>query len=516
MKKFIVLCILAQLLFSCDFLDFFGPYDGNNNYEGLGKDEFYAKNFSGTTITNYKLKASLLAEGRYCNVWVENSAGVGNATAQGVADAYDNNIYKKMIDTFSIRDFSFLGYNFSDIMEFADFLTDEDGKLTILLLDIKDGYRKGVNEAYYAGYFWSGDIFPNDPNDKDLKYSNERDMIYIDTYPGMSTDAMKKEAYSTLAHEMQHLMNLVTTFVERSTVANGKITSVSPMNTWIDEGLASAAEWLYADNQKGDRIDWFNNNGEGTGSNKISGLINKGNNFFVWNNRTSENPYANLDDYATVYIFFQWLRLQTSTPAGTSIYKDIITSEYNDYTAVLTAFNKNVSANKYANWGALLKDWMAANYINASTGRYGYMNEPYLKDLKASTITAGTTTVDLYPGEGVYSKTSSAGSTYPQGTTIMYAGLNKTSPQVSDSNVFANGALLTYNINTIVGGSAEKGTTTGVALSVDAASPEGRSARPFTGPYRIDAGDLLRRGGNDAGVQSMDFSGLLKGLEVDE
>jgi hypothetical protein len=179
----------------------------------------------------------------------------------------------------------------------------------------------------------------------------------------------------------------------------------------------------------------------------------------------------------------------------------------------MNALNAKTSDN-YSDWGTLLKTWLAANYINASTGRYGYMNEPVLKDLKAPTVATGTTSLRLYPGEGVYSITSSSGSTYPQGQIIKYAGLNRTSPQVSDTSTYAGGALLTYNINTDIKGDYDQGTTTGVSSNAVINSQVRFVTPPLSGPYRIDAGDLLRRnGGNYAGISGMDFSDSLKALK---
>jgi hypothetical protein len=511
MKKFLpVTAVLVLLFFSCDL-------DGKPNKENPNNTRtktFWAQNLA--TTVHYQLQAELLAEGTYCKVWVEKNSGVSANTARNMANAYDNNIYQKMIDVFSIRNFTYSGYNFSNIMELADALTDGDGKLTILLLDIKDGYRQGVNDSYVAGYFWAGNFYPPDLMPSVTRYSNQCDMIYVDISPGVPGS---DDSNMTLAHEMQHLMNFVTSNVKRS---NG-------MDLWIDEGLSSAAEWVYLGRHDQSKLNWFNNNGvyDNNSTKVISSSIDEGNNFFVWENRvTDSNPYPILDDYATVYFFFQWLRLQAGEDANTlalqSIYKDIITSTQYNHTAVLNALNAKAQEN-YSDWGTLLKTWLAANYINAPGGPYGYRSELVLKDLKAPTVAPGTTTVELYPGEGVYSITNSAGSTNAQGQNIRYAGLKESPAQVSDDNVYAGGALLTYNINTDAADAQEQGITTGVAASVSAAvsaaasaASGGRSALPFTGPYRIGAGDLLRRNGKDESFSGFNFSVPLREIVIHE
>jgi hypothetical protein len=287
-----------------------------------------------------------------------------------------------------------------------------------------------------------------------------------------------ENVFPTLAHEMQHMMNYVT----RRIILGGN--NFTTMDIWIDEGLSSAAEYIVSDGKHSkDRIDWYNENGESRVG--INGLIDQGNNFFVWGNHEKENPYAVLDDYATVYLFFQWLRLQK----GNGVYRDIISSNNSNYRAIEDATGED--------WDTLLKSWMAANYINSSTGVYGYKGD--IQAVTTHTVPAGKTKISLYPGEGVYSLTD-AGDTIPSqdiniNKNIKYTGLNKAAVEVSDSVVFAAGRLLTYNMNPVIYGRAETGITTGKAASVNIA-PMGRSVTSsYSGPYRIGAGDVLSRNG---------------------
>ena len=451
----LLIIFITFLFLSCDlFLDVKVDNSGN----------FWATNYS--TEKNYRVKAELFAEGKYCNVWVERGSGVSKEQAKTVASIYDTKIHGLMINAFGIENPSYDGRDFPDIMKVADYLGDGDGKLCILLLDIKDDYKAGVNESYVAGYFWS-DNFLN------IQESNKCDMIYLDTYPGMGIKNKNIEnVFPTLAHEMQHMMNFVTRIIKNSSTS---------MDTWIDEGLSSAAEYIVSDGEYSkERVEWYNENGDSKVN--IKGLIDQGNNFFVWNNHGLENQYAILDDYATVYLFFQWLRLQK----GDEVYRDIISSNNNNYRAIEEATGEE--------WNTLLKNWMAANYINSGTGVYGYKGE--IPIITTHTATAGKTEISLYPGEGVYSLTDANGTTpNTGGTNIRYAGLNKTAG-VSDSSVFASGRLLTYNINNKSNGSMEKGTTTGKTASVYITP--GRSAVPsYSGPYRIGAGDILSRNGKN-------------------
>ena len=481
-KLLLIICICSLLLASCDLLlDILFSEGGsgslNNDPVDPSFGNFWATDFK--TNKDYRVDAELLAAGDYCNVWVEKGSGINNAKAREVANHYDTKIYPKMIDNFSIKNFSYkIGNNnlqFDNIMDFADWYVDDDKKLCILLLDIKDNYNGISNTSYVAGYFWSGDFL------KAYEKSNERDMIYIDIKPGLDLDKIE-ETYKTLAHEMQHLMNFATSIYLRAPKNDqGQITGLVYMDTWIDEGLSAAAEWVYSGQYSLDRIDWFINNGQ-RNSLTVKGLIDKGNTFFVWNNH-KENTYAVLDDYATVNLFFHWLRLQTNN----NIYRQIITSAQKDYRAVANAFNTTASENY--SWDELIKTWFAANYINASSGRYGYRNDTVLRNLKVPAPKTIASSISLAPGEGVYSK-AALNPNFSNGTYIKYAYL--TGSTLSDT-FQTNSVILTYNANNDISGTNASGRTTGTPIA-NIGNQEERSLMPgFTGPYRIGGWDLIER-----------------------
>ena len=480
MKKLLaVVCVFSFILLSSCELLLALLLEGESDqwYEGNpSSGNFWAVNFKNNK--HYRVDAVLAYEGTNCKVYAEKSANVSNVQAKAMADEYDKNIFPKMVNAFSMKNFSIEdgseSYNFTDIMKFASWFVDGDGKLCILLLDIKDDYKKGVNNSYVAGYFWGGD-FTN------RNGSNGRDMIYIDVNPGLDPDNIK-DTYKTLAHEMQHLMNFATSLVLMVEEKRSEL-----MDTWVDEGLASAAEWVYSGEYEKARINWFKNNGNyyENGNKAMTGLIDKGNTFFVWDNRGKENQYAVLDDYATVNIFFQWLRLQSND----SIYRDIITSEYYDYQAVTSAFAIHVPT--INTWDKLLSSWFAANHINAPSGLYGYRDETDLKDIKVPAPASLTLTLSLAPGEGVYSKTSINPNFNGIGN-IKYAYLSSSTMSSYHS---ANSTLLTYNANIKTDGSSENGSTTGVpiaASSVDTVSIDRSAVYAPERPYRIDAGEMLR------------------------
>jgi hypothetical protein len=454
-------------------------------------------------INFYQINAQLLAENTRCEIWAEQGSDVDKGTAQSIANTYSGSIYNKMIDVFS-SNITFNGKTYNNAMDFAhDIATGESyGKLTILLLDIKDSYQKGVNDSYVAGYFFPVDLFDQisaNAMDNSPK-TNQRDMIYIDTNPGLQ---YVDEVYCTLAHEMQHMMNFVFSIAYRSSVVDSKL-YIYQMDTWIDEGLSSAAEWAAYGKHPDSKIQWYNEV-----KNK-SGLLPKGNNFFVWGNREGNGPgesqYAILDDYATVYLFFQWLRLQS----GKNIYKDIIKSPKKDYEAVTTAFDTRFPGQGYDLWNKVLGDWLAANYLQFITGPYGYRSDSVLNSLKKHFAPTGNSDINLYPGEGVYSYASPY--QVPGNTeNINYLGLTGTG--VASGNI--TGALLTYNVSTNFtekgDGTCEadfsSGTTTGAApsanivMSISGSGQGSMSSKPFP----ISMSDEIRRNGHKANFNITSF-----------
>lgn len=99
---------------------------------------------------------------------------------------------------------------------------DGDGATDVLLLDIRDGWEPGSENGYVAGFVWAGDL---------TEAGNERDIVYIDTYPGLYRNGQHlgtKGIEATVAHEFLHLIHL-----------NYDTNEI----TFVDEGLA---EWATA------------------------------------------------------------------------------------------------------------------------------------------------------------------------------------------------------------------------------------------------------------------------------
>jgi len=427
----------------------------------LKKGNFYAQNM--ITSEYYEVDAKMLYEGEKCVIWAEKSAGVTEKMAKEIALEYDTKIRPKVIENFSRKDFTVEDKYFDDMLDYANRLAgSDDNKLTVLLLDIIDEYPE--TDSYVAGYFNGGNFYNN------AYYSNRRDMIYIDTYPGLKLQP--RQTYATFAHELQHLIN----FVTRIWMYKGKYI---PMDTWIDEGLSSQAEYLYLEQHSPERCKWFVEDRKGT--------IAQGNNFFVWDNH-SEIPSAILDDYATVYLFFRWLYLQAANEGlESNLFLDIETSIFDDYKAVTNV--AQLINPEWGDWETLLGTWLAANYYPKNI--YGYTGDDYLQRIiKVKPITEQT--ISLYPGEGVYSFIDDYFDPETNGN-IRYAGLAENETGIGTSPPYTGNVLLTFNANADHTAKTETAVLTGVPVPASQITARSIQTETLTGPYVIDARDMLKR-----------------------
>jgi hypothetical protein len=382
--------------------------------------DFRAYNWE--TSRYYSLRARNLANGKYCVVYGEtgSTSVVSYPAAQALAREFDENIYTKITAAFG-----------------TPYDVDKNGGVLLLLLDIKDGYA-GSGNPYTAGYFDA-----NDMNDNST--SNKADMLYIDTYPAVIGNP---QSYRTMAHELQHLISY-------SVRKIGK--GQTPLDTWVDEGLSSAAEHIYRGVVQSDRIGWL--------TSKDNKSVLYGNNFFVWNGKwegygtpeektwMASKGYAEdpLTNYSTVYLFFQWLRVHAEN--GERIFKDIIDSPHGDYRAVTEAAALRIDS-EYNDWTTLLGTWYAANLLQNRSGEYGYGNGLYFNPPYAA---AGNQDYPgpqaaLAPGEGIYSGLKT-GDTFGGGVNIRYGVLAPGSNRQGGTAAFGASSftqgnyLLTFNSN---------------------------------------------------------------------
>ncbi|MDR2304281.1 MAG: hypothetical protein LBE10_06810 [Treponema sp.] len=443
MKKtlFFAVPALVLLLAACN---------NGNSGGGTPSRDFYAVN--NVNLEYYKLTADCLAENDYCMVYADQKANVDSAVAQNIADVYESRIHGPITDTFG------------GIMDM-----DENGKVIFLLLDILDGSTGG---GYIAGYFYSLDMMKKseDPSTQ-AYYSNEADMLYIDTNPGLQSMG---SLFSTMAHELQHLINYSAT-----TARDGREPDV-----WINEGLSTAAEFIYGRNSSRPNEIYLSGTsitGDPNGrlivysdpnSKNYNYSIRNGNNFYVWNGwweREGDPDYGDLGDYATVYLFFQWLRAHASN--GTGIYKEIVNSSYRDYRAVTSIVSQRFTTYpppglltggiRPEDWDSVLRSWLLANFIKQDAGLYGYNGAVEHSLIYRIFHDPMESPWSFAPGEAIYSQLDSDELVTIYSDHVKYVPIagDFTPGDVvqSDTTTVTGKYLLTYNWNTTIASDDEFG-----------------------------------------------------------
>ncbi len=361
---------------------------------------FYATDF--TDYSNYAVKAEIVYTGTHCIVYKDSrDIYMSDSDAMDMGKEFDDNIYSIMVDTFG---------------EPCD--EDGNGKIILLILDILDG---GSLTSYVAGYFDPVNEFSN--TYAQSKYSNQCDMLYMDSNPGASYQSVFKE---TMAHEFQHLIDFnQKVFIQDSSTG---------FDTWIDEGLSSAAERIYKGAQIQDKIDYFNDDPYHD--------MALGQRFIAWD---KGNYNSVLGNYASVYLFFQWLNIQSAN--DNSIYKTIINSNHDDYQAVFSA-NGQMPDFSGTSFPELLRDWNIANMLNQSSGLYGYkgiitgLTVHYFNDSSDNPSYTAGARVNMQPGECVYVKITD-GDTFTLSnstTNTNAAGVNTSTKAVDEE-----GTIISYN-----------------------------------------------------------------------
>ncbi|MFA7288549.1 MAG: hypothetical protein WC055_06675, partial [Melioribacteraceae bacterium] len=156
--------------------------------------EWYAINH--TDDTYYKVPSTCRGIGQNCYIFVEDAqwgSRVNDAAVSAFITAFDSKvpkdngkgIYQNDVETFGTPPDK-----------------DNDPRIVILLLDIKDGYT-GTG-GFIAGYFFSGDQYTI----AQFSSSNEAEIFYIDANPwDLTKEADQEDASSTLAHEFQHMIH---------------------------------------------------------------------------------------------------------------------------------------------------------------------------------------------------------------------------------------------------------------------------------------------------------------------
>jgi len=273
-----------------------------------------------THIPNGKVRATCRRVGKHAYVFVDNAVAnlVAEADLDDIINTFDNRTYPQV--------HAHLGAEWKPGI-------DMDARITLLLHDVS-GNGSG---AGYGGYFSPKDEIPNAPN------SNHREIIYIDVYyPTQKRHAL----HSTIAHEFTHLMNWF---------QNGG----SSDETWLEEGVASFAEWkIY------DYVHWI----------YVENFFNAPSSL-VSSNSTDIN-------YGASFLFLLYLYEKYG---GKQIIREIVAQDKKGIAAINAALKKRSRTRPEfgdsMRFSDVFNQWAIANFLNDTRqdSLYGYNNNKMVR-----------------------------------------------------------------------------------------------------------------------------------------
>lgn len=335
------------------------------------------------TDMDYSINAKLEYSGSKTNVWVNNNE-ITKQDAEKLGREFDQQIHGLITTNFGPE---------SDV--------DGNRKVDILLYDIQDGFD-GTG-GFFAGYFYGRDLY-------NVSNSNQSEIFYIDSYPLMGIGAAKdvSQAYTTLAHEFQHMVNFNQNFLKEN---DGE-----GMDTWLDEALSMAAEQIYTGEALTDRIDYYNE----------SESIANGHSLLKW-----EYNGDTLSNYALSYLFGQYLKVQANQ--GNSIFKEISRDSNNDYQAVENVVQKYIDPTM--EFGQFMTSFRGALLLKQADGIYGFKGDPSFDGLEPRLFSFGSS-AQLYGGGSIVKPVDSTPEeAYDKGPNITYTLFTADSSKVDQPTI---------------------------------------------------------------------------------
>lgn len=320
------------------------------------------------------VRATAAAEGVTLDVWVADALWDAGTVTQAMVDATasrflsvgdDDDIYEWVTGIF--------GGEYTKTAATPDGFISDTNTIDILIADIAE---PDETESGIIGYFHA--LHNYDASVPGASDSNERIMFFADGLflarkDGLTwepTDYWPEQIWSTLAHELQHMIQFNEKVVERNVAATP---------TWLDELCSAAAEdfvsyKLEIDGPRG--VAW-NDGSSGSDTTNGSGRLplfagTPTDSLTVWNQQ--------LLDYSTVYAFASWL----ARNEGHSAFSAMTQTATSGLAALEAAAGSALPS--------LLRDWAVAAVASSATDT----SAPWSYN-RGTWFPAGTTDPSLVP-----------------------------------------------------------------------------------------------------------------------
>ncbi len=295
--------------------------------------DFFVYNFN--TRSFYSVKATLMSKGVLAEIWVDrteiSNGHVDSNVVSSIKDALENRTpegSKNPEKGIIALEEEYLGMPPNSGYS--------NGFIHFLITDIKDDWDStNSSSSYIAGFFLSNDQ-PNLIGGSYSYGSNKRDLLYIDSYPGIYFGGKRNphEPLPTLAHEFQHLIHWH--------YDSGEI-------TFLNEGCSMNAEILCGYPMRSPSS-YFSNT-------DVS--------LFTWRESNSTDVLA---DYARSAIFMRYL----SEQFGSGFLRQFIGNPLRGIDGINSTLALLGSSLDFTQ---VFRSWTIANALNdTSSGRqYGYI-----------------------------------------------------------------------------------------------------------------------------------------------
>ncbi|MFZ2955321.1 MAG: hypothetical protein WA705_00295 [Candidatus Ozemobacteraceae bacterium] len=280
-------------------------------------EKFWTKNIKENTTV--QIESVCKAIGKSCYVFLEKGQNVSDEAIAKIQQTFDDKVYS--------TDTTMFGSEWKPGV-------DGDERITLLLLDIQDGWTEDSKSGYVAGYFFAGDEFLQSqiPANIPVK-SNEREMMYLDIHPA---DPSNPNYLAVVAHEFQHMIHFIHDPKEM---------------TWVNEACSQIATYLCGYGHQNQIMSW---------------MQAPNNSLTAW---AKEYMLAN---YGEVYLWNYYLlnRYLPTDQSRAAFFRKLV----DDKSKGSSGYEKLLKGLK-TNFRTAFIEFMVANYVNSpklEKGQYAY------------------------------------------------------------------------------------------------------------------------------------------------